>query len=232
MIPKIIHYCWFGGSELPAKAKKCIASWKKYCPDYEIIEWNEENFDVNLNPYTRMCYEQKQYAFLTDYVRLLVIYQQGGIYFDTDVEVVRSFDDMLVNKAFFGFENEDYVNTGVGFGAEANNEIIHQMIEEYEPLLDGTHGVITCPKLNTDALLKVGLKRDGRKQEFACATVYPMDFFNPYDDLTGRLKKTKNTYSIHWYSKSWMNRKLIIRNKLTRILHRVVGVDFWKGIKT
>ena len=113
MIPKKIHYCWFGRNEFPPKAQKCLASWKKYCPDYEIVEWNEDNFDVNQNAYTKMCYEQKKYAFLTDYIRLVVLEEHGGIYFDTDVEAVRSFDDLLDQPAFFGFEDNDHVNTGV-----------------------------------------------------------------------------------------------------------------------
>ena len=118
MIPRKIHYCWFGRGKKPRLAQKCIASWKKYCPDYEIIEWNEDNFDVNRNAYTQMCYKEKKYAFLTDYLRLLIGEEHGGIYFDTDVEAVRSFDELLDNPAFFGFENDRFVNTGEGFGAE------------------------------------------------------------------------------------------------------------------
>lgn len=104
MIPKKIHYCWFGRGEKPKLAKKCIDSWKKYCPDYEIIEWNEDNFDINLNSYTKWCYDNRKYAFLSDYVRLWVVNQNGGIYFDTDVEVIRNIDFLLDDQAFFGFE--------------------------------------------------------------------------------------------------------------------------------
>lgn len=222
MIPKKIHYCWFGRNELPEKAKKCIESWKKFCPDYEIIEWNEDNFDVNLNVYTKYVYENKKYAFLSDYVRLHIIYNEGGIYFDTDVEVVKCFDELLKNKAFFGFETAEYVNTGLGFGAEAGNQIVKQMLLEYHPLLDGEHGVIGCPILNTKALIKFGLNQNGVQQKLECATVYPIEYFNPYDDPTGRLNKTEYTYSIHWYAKTWMNRKAIIRSKLTKPLHRLL----------
>ena len=109
MIPKIIHYCWFGRGEKSKLAQKCIDSWKKYCPDYEIIEWNEDNFNIEMNGYTRMCYNQKKYAFLSDYVRLLVVEQYGGIYFDLDVELVKSLDDLLKHEAFFGFETDEYV---------------------------------------------------------------------------------------------------------------------------
>lgn len=222
MIPKKIHYCWFGRGEKPKLAQKCIASWKKYMPDYEIIEWNEDNFDVNMNAYTKMCYEQKKYAFLSDYIRLIVVEQHGGIYFDTDVEAVRSFDDLLDCSAFFGFETEKYANTGEGFGSEPGNKIVKQMIQEYAPLLDGQHGTIGCPHLNTDALLKFGLIQNGQKQELSDAIVYPPDFFNPYDDPTGILTKTANTYSIHWYGKSWMDKKTVLRSKLTKPIHRIM----------
>lgn len=221
MIPKKIHYCWFGRGEKPKLAQKCIASWKKYMPDYEIIEWNEDNFDVNLNPYTKMCYMQKKYAFLTDYLRLLIINEHGGIYFDTDVEAIKSFDNLLNYPAFFGFETNQYVNTGEGFGAESGNAIVRQMIAEYEPLLDGSNGFVGCPHLNTASLLKFGLQQTGAKQVFDDGVVLPSDYLNPYDDPTGILKKTKNTYSVHWYGKSWMDKKTVIRSKLTKPLHRI-----------
>ena len=232
MIPKKIHYCWFGRNELPKKAKKCIASWKKYCSDYEIVEWNEDNLDVNLNAYTKMCYEQKKYAFLTDYLRLLIIMEHGGIYFDTDVEVMRAFDDLLDNKAFFGFENREFINTGLGFGAEAGNKIVGQMIKEYDELLDGEQGTIGCPILNTSALIKLGLHRNGEQQCIDGVMIYPIDYFNPYDDLTGRLRKTQNSHSIHWYAKSWMDKKTIIRSTLTKPLHRLFGTEGFRRRKS
>ena len=232
MIPKVIHYCWFGRNPKPKLAEKCIASWKKYCPDYEIFEWNEDNFDVNQNPYTRMCYEEKKYAFLTDYIRLLVVYQHGGIYFDTDVEVVQSFNDLLLSPAFFGFEGQKFVNTGVGFGASAGDETVKKMIDEYDVLLDGQHGVIGCPTLNTQALLKLGLTLNGRKQTLTTgAEVYPADYFNPYNDETGELEKTKNTHSIHWFAKSWLDKKSIIRSKITQPFHRIFGVNCFAWLK-
>jgi hypothetical protein len=228
MIPKKIHYCWFGRGEKPKLAQKCIASWKKYCPDFEIIEWNEDNFDVNLNGYTQMCYEQKKYAFLSDYVRLKVLLEHGGVYFDTDVEVVRSFEKLLAHPAFFGFEDDAHVNTGVGFGCEAGNSVIKTMLEEYDPLLDGEHGVIGCPILNTQALVKHGLVLNGSSQKLSDAAVYCAEWFNPYDDPTGRLNKTSNTHSIHWYAKSWLSKGTILRSKLTKPLHRIFGTDCFK----
>ena len=231
MIPQKIHYCWFGRGEKPKLAKRCIASWKKYCPDYEIIEWNEDNFDINTNEYTKWCYENKKYAFLSDYVRLLVVYQNGGIYFDTDVELIRNPDFLLENKAFFGFECSEYVNTGVGFGSEAENIAVNQMIDEYLPLLDGKHGVIGCPKLNTEALVKLGLKRDGSYQEFPWGTVYPKEYFNPYESTTGVLNKTENTVSIHWYMGSCLMAGQRITRHITKLFHRFFGTDCFLWLK-
>lgn len=227
MIPKKIHYCWFGRGEKPKLAQKCIASWRKLCPDYEIIEWNEDNFDVNTNEYTKMCYEQKKYAFLSDYVRLLVVYEHGGLYFDTDVEVVKSFNSFLNYKAFFGFENDEYVASGLGFGSEAGSEALNAMIHEYDGLLDGLHGTTGCPILNTRAFSKLGFELNGKLQDINSVVLFPKDYFNPFDDNTGVLSKTENTYSIHWYGKSWMGKRSIFRNRLTRIVHRFMGTDFF-----
>lgn len=223
MIPKTIHYCWFGRGEKPKLAQKCIASWKKYCPDYEIIEWNEDNFDLDTNPYTRWCYDNRKYAFLSDYARLMIVGEYGGFYFDTDVELVKSLEPLRQHSAVFGFENDAFVNTGEGFGAEAGNAVVAAMREEYAPLLDGTHGTIGCPRLNTQALLRLGLMQNGAYQEVAGAAVYPADYFNPYDDPTGTLTKTKNTYSIHWYGKSWMSKGTVLRSRLMKPVHRVLG---------
>lgn len=225
MIPKIIHYCWFGKGEKSKLAQECIASWKKYMPDYEIIEWNEDNFDINTNEYTKMCYEQKKYAFLTDYLRLLIVKKYGGIYFDTDVEVLRNFDELLKLPAFFGFENDTHVASGLGFGAEAGNEIVSQMVREYDGLLDGLHGTIGCPVLNTEALLKFGLKLDGSQQCLKDAMVFPVEYFNPMNSVTGKIDRTINTYSIHRYSMSWLPKHKQIRSKITQKFHRIFGED-------
>ncbi len=239
MIPKKIHYCWFGRGEKPKLAKKCIASWKKYCPDYEIIEWNEDNFDVNMNGYTRMCYSQKKYAFLSDFVRLWVVYQNGGIYFDTDVELIRNTDFLLDNESFFSFETDETdfvsensaVNSGLAFGSVASGLAIKTMLDEYKTLLDGKHGVVMCPKLNTEALVKLDLVRDGSYQEFSWGTVYPKEYFNPYESSTGRLNKTKNTVSIHWYMGSCLTTMQKIRSAITKPLHRAFGTDCFSWLK-
>ena len=231
MIPKIIHYCWFGGNPKPKMAEKCIESWKKYCPDWQIIEWNEDNFDVNRNGYTKMCIEQRKYAFLSDYVRLFVVAEHGGVYFDTDVEVIKSLEPLLENEAFFGFETPEFVASGLGFGSVAHGTAVEAMLREYDILLDGTKGVIGCPRLNTAALEKLGLVRDGSMQVVAGAKILPIEYLNPYESNTGRLKKTKNSYSIHWYSASWMSWKKRLRAAITKPFHRIFGVDCFEWLK-
>lgn len=231
MIPKVIHYCWFGGGKKPKLARKCIDSWHKYMPDYEIIEWNENNFDINYNQYTKMCYEQKKYAFLTDYLRLLIVEDQGGIYFDTDVEVLRSFDNLLNNPAFIGFENNNYVASGLGFGAEPHNSAVLQMLDEYDALLDGEHGTIGCPTLNTNALRKLGLKLNGMMQDLKSIVVYPADCFNPMNSITGEITLEDHTFSIHRYSMSWLSKQSRLKSKLTRIFHRFFGEECFSWLK-
>lgn len=234
MIPKKIHYCWFGRGEKPKLAQKCIASWKKYCPDYEIVEWNEDNFDLDRNAYTRYCYENKKWAFLSDYVRLVVVAEHGGIYFDTDVELLRSPDELLQYEAFYGFENNEHVATGLGFGAQAGHPTIRAMQQEYEQLAlqpQEQYLAQACPRHNTDALLRFGLVLDGTRQNVAGAEILPTDWLNPYDDPTGRLNTTENTVSVHWYSKSWMSKSTVLRSKLTKPFHRLFGTDCFGWLK-
>ena len=231
MIPKTIHYCWFGRGEKPKLAQKCIASWKTFCPDYEIIEWNEDNYDVNSTPYTKYCYENKKWAFLSDYVRLDVVCRHGGVYFDTDVEVIKSFDDLLNNKAFFAFESSQIINTGLGFGAEKDSKFLKALMEQYAYTSEENVVIVGCPALNTTALLPFGLELDGRLQRIDDMLILPAEYMNPYDDPTGRLTITDKTVSIHWYSKSALSKKAILRSKLTRPLHRVFGVDCFKWVK-
>lgn len=185
-------------------------------------------YDVYQNAYTTYTYDNKKFAFLSDYARLQIILREGGIYFDVDVEVVRPLDELLRYPAFFGFETEEYVNTGVGFGAERGNKIVEGMLKEYNPLLDGKHGTRGCPILNTEALEKKGLIRNGQKQQIEGAQIFPIEYFNPYDDPTGRLNKTTKTYSIHWFAKSWMGKKEILRSQVLKPIHRMFGKDVFR----
>ncbi len=234
MIPKKIHYCWFGGKELPELAKKCIASWKKYCPDYEIIRWDESNFDLDQTTYTRWCYDNGKWAFLSDYARLAVVAGQGGVYFDTDVELVRSPDELLQFEAFYGFENDSSVNTGQGFGAQKQHPTLIAMCEGYlalKPDQEGNFPIQACPALNTAALLPMGLMLNGERQNVAGAEILPVDYLNPYDDSTGLLRRTDNTIGIHWYSKSWISKGALLRSKITRPFHRIFGKDCFRWMK-
>ena len=177
MIPKIIHYCWFGRNPLPKTAEKCIRSWKKYCPDYEIIRWDESNFDVNCNEYCREMYEQEKWAFLTDYVRLRVVYENGGIYLDTDVEVIKPLDDLLHNSAYMGLETTDKVNTGLGFGAERNHWFIGENMNYYEKW-KSSDPVETCPIITTRLLESKGLIYNHLNvNHLNGVTVYPTEYF-------------------------------------------------------
>ena len=231
MIPRKIHYCWFGRNEKPKLAQKCIASWKKYCADYEIIEWNEDNFDVNSSLYTHYCYENKKWAYLSDYVRLAVVYENGGIYFDTDVELIKPLDTLLMNEAFFAFENDKNVATGLGFGAEKGSRFIRAMMEQYVFSPEQNVCLRGCPELNTKALLPFGLALNGERQQLDGVLILPADYMNPYDDPTGRLNITENTISIHWYSKSGMSTGSKIRSIITRPFHRVFGVNCFQWLK-
>jgi len=227
-IPRIIHYCWFGGKPLPKLAQKCKASWERFFPDYEIREWNEQNYDVNAVPYTKYCYDHKMWAYLSDYVRLDVVEKEGGLYFDTDVEVVRRPEDLLTScRAYFGWETPEYLNTGLGFAAEAHHPAVKAMLAMYEGLVvDGKYMYPTmqgCPQLNTKALVAFGLKQNGSMQDVCDARILPIDYLCPFCDATGEMNKTGNTVSVHWFSKSPHGTKAAWKMKLTRPLHRFIN---------
>ena len=234
MIPKKIHYCWFGGKPKSGLYRRCIESWKRLCPDYEIIEWNEVNFDLGRYPYLQWCYDRGKWAFISDFARLIILKEQGGIYLDTDVELLRPLDGLLEYGAFMSFENNTYINTGIGLGSEPAHPVLDVLLQPYlemEPDGDGNFSLVPCPRLNTRELLPLGLRQDGTKQQVCGAEILPADYMNPYDDPTGRLHKTENTVSIHWYGKSWMNKRTILRSCLTRPIHRIFGVDALKRFR-
>ena len=225
MIPKIIHYCWLGGKPLPKLAQKCKKSWEKFFPDYEIKEWNETNYNVNAVPYTKYCYEHKLWAYLSDYVRLDVVEQEGGLYFDTDVEVVRRPDGLLQScHAYFGWETPEYLNTGLGFAAEAHHPAVKAMLRMYDGLVVNGKYMFEkmqgCPQLNTKALVPFGLKQDGSPQDVCEARILPMDYMCPFQDATGKMNETENTFSIHWFSKSPHGKWAAWKMNFTRPLHR------------
>lgn len=234
MISKVIHYCWFGRAEKPKLAQKCIESWKKYCPDFDIIEWNEDNFDVEQYPYLKWCYDHKKWAFLSDFARLLIVRDHGGIYFDTDVELLSPLDELLEYEAFYGFENDTNIATGLGFGAEKDHPTVTAMIEKYlciVPNAEGDYPLQACPALNTQALIPMGLVLNGTKQCVAGAEILPADYLNPYDDSTGRLCCTEHTVSVHWYSKSWISPRKRMVSSVTKVFHRIFGKHCFDWLK-
>lgn len=235
MIPKIIHYCWFGRNPLPESAIKCINSWRTFFPDYEIKEWNEDNFDVNIIPYTKEAYEARKYAFVSDYARMWILYHYGGLYFDTDVEVIKSMDDIVERGPFMGIEVEamsgDYplVAPGLGLGVNPGLGLYKEILDYYAPLhflcADGSLNQVTIVKHVTNVLVNNGLKQTNELQQVAGVWIYPIDFFNPLNDNTGELAITKNTRSIHWYTKSWLKKRNPLLNWLIRRIHRYFGND-------
>lgn len=238
MIPKVIHYCWFGGNPLPKSAQKCIRSWKKHFPDYEIKEWNEQNFDVNSIRYTQEAYERKKYAFVSDYARFFILYQYGGLYFDTDVEVIKPMEDLIAKGAFMGIEKDaDKVGVaaGLGLAAEPQMPIYKEIIDHYNqvPFVDekGVQIPGTVVKHTTDLLVKHGLILKDEIQHVANVWIYPNEYFNPLEDATGKLTITPNTRSIHWYSKTWVENYGPIRNWVTRWIHRIFGTNSLAWLK-
>lgn len=211
MIPKTIHYCWFGAAPLPEKERKCIESWRKYCPDYQIIEWNESNYDITKNEYIKQAYDAKRWAFVTDFVRLDIIYQYGGIYLDTDVELIKSLDSIIENNAFAGMECVDglylSVNTGLGFGAEKNHPIIAEWRNYYNNITfiqpDGKYDLLTTPARTTAQLEKHGFKQENVIQRIPNMTIYPTEYFSPKQYGSDKIVITSNTISIHHYSETW-----------------------------
>lgn len=227
MIPKIIHFCWFGGNEKPEKAQKCIASWRSVCPGYEIREWNEENISLEECPqYVQDACVAKKYAYVTDFVRLKVLFDHGGFYMDTDVELLKGLDPFLVDEGVIGFENNNFVNSGQMLAARAKHPILAEMMVRYNEIdfyrEDGSMYLLGCPHVNTEVLLNHGLIRNGQEQTVAGFHVYPADWFNPLDSATGELYKTQNTVSIHWYSMSWIPRGKRIRVILLRKVRKLL----------
>ena len=229
MIPKTIHYCWFGRNPLPSSARKCIASWKKYLPDYEIKEWNEDNFDVNRIPYTRDAYAAKKYAFVSDYARFWVLYHYGGVYFDTDVEVIRPMNEFIAKGPFMGWEKPG--STGVysiapGLGLAANKEqpLYQEILHGFEHLNfydeNGERNNYSMIPLVTDLLTQKGLKKDGSMQVIDDVILYPSEYLCPMEYFTGKVTITDNTYAIHWYSMTWLPKTAIWKFKLMRLVRR------------
>lgn len=229
-IPKIIHYCWFGRGALPKLAEKCIESWKKYCPDYKIICWNEDNFDFSSNRYAKEAYDAGKWAFVSDYVRLKVLYDEGGIYLDTDVEIIKPLDSLVKDGGFMGFDENGSVATGLGFACEKGDELVGKLLSDYDDipfvLPDGSYDLTPCPDRNNDTLKSLGMNQENKNQYFMGIHFLPEEYLCPKKYDTGRTRITDNTYSIHHYSASWTSKT----TKRTTFLKRIIGVRMYNKL--
>ncbi len=222
MIPKVIHYCWFGRNPLPRDVEKCIKSWKKFCPDYEIVRWDEDNFDINCHPFVKEAYAERAWAFVSDFARLKVVLENGGLYFDTDVELLKNPDFLLSEPAFMGVEQiQGYCTTGLGFGAEKGNKVIEKMLEKYDgiSLLRQSREELACPALNSSVVEELGFVNNGVVQHLDGITVYPPRYFDPISLGNTEYLLCDDSVSIHHYSASWTN----TGNRLKRKFFRLIG---------
>lgn len=231
MIPKIIHYCWFGGKPLPAKVENMITTWKKHCPDYEIKQWNENNFDVYQNRYCREAYESEKWAFVSDYARLKVLFDYGGIYMDTDVEVVKPFDDFLDYNAWLSFQSENQLATCVIASAKGN-EWIELLLEKYEYFrFVGDHGSYNM-MTNVDLITQITKDRYEIKFDKSCQifgdnnAIFPFEYFCAKDMITEKYFITENTYAIHHFTGTWMDWKRRLKTRVRILLTVLFGRQF------
>ena len=232
MIPKIIHYCWFGGEPLPEMAEKCIASWRKYNPGYQIKRWDENNFDLACDFFPREAHQVGRWAFVSDYARLKIIYENGGIYLDTDVEVIKSLDELLSFQCFLGAETDGYIATGLGFGAEKGSTVVGKMLDAYKgkhfQIGRGVFKDIPCPEINTPPLIELGYSYSASKiWSIPEVTVFPPEYFCPVDYITGATKITDKTYSIHHFSASWVSEQdIAIRRAVENARKNYKGIRY------
>ena len=240
-IPKVIHFCWFGHGEYPELIVKCMETWKKYLPEYEIVKWSEDNFDINSNQYVKEAYENKKWAFVTDYVRLYALYTCGGIYLDSDVEILKPIDEFLDNEAFSGFESKDTVPTAI-MGAVKGQRFIGELMHEYDErrfiLEDGSFDMKTNTVAITQACIRHGLELNGKKQTIEGCTFYPPIYFCP--NTIGRIvdRPSRKSYTIHHSAGTWSDDKVLNRTVLWKAkryaagrLRALVGTENIKKIK-
>lgn len=221
MIPKVIHYCWFGGKPIPNELRKYMKSWKRLCPDYQIRKWDESNFDVDRHPFVKAAYAAEAWAFVSDYARLKVVYDHGGIYLDTDIELLKNTDFLLEHDFFIGIQqkgkcDQAYATTGLGFGAVKYHEVVRKMMNEYDEIgfdLESKEK-FACPILNTKVLNGYGYKPSDDVQNYNGMVVYPSEFFDPCSPGSDKMLLTGNTVSIHHYSATWMDSQTRLRRRI------------------
>ena len=232
-IPKIIHYFWFGRGKKPDIFYKCLKSWEKYCPDYEIIEWNEDSFDINMNSYIKEAYERKKYAFVSDYARFYILKKYGGIYLDIDVEIIKNIDELLLNNTFMGFEDRNQVNPGLIMGAKSNDQVLNEILDIYDSFgcfPQDNHNV--C-KIVTDYLInKKNLDVNSNEIQYLDGvTVYPLEYFCACDYFTKKFSITDKTYSIHHYNGSWLSKKDKFINTIKKYVYIIIGRKNYDSLK-
>lgn len=227
MIPKKIHYIWLGGKEEPKILQKCKASWKKYCPEYEIIRWDESNLNINCCEYCKNAYEAKKFAFASDVLRFDILSHEGGIYLDIDVELIKPIDDILDHKIICGFENGSYIAPGLILGCEKGNELIKELYDEYKTrsfaTTPGMKNQVTICSIFTDKLKARGFKINNTLQEIDGIALFPSEYFCPKNMTDGRIKTTENTYSIHHYASTWVPKCVVFKNKMLQFMKRILG---------
>ena len=221
-IPKVIHYIWLGGNPLPKIAEKCIDSWKKFCPDYEIKRWDESNLDINKYQYTIDAYQNKKFAFVSDVFRTEILYKEGGIYFDVDVELTKSLNDVLENiDCAMGFETSNLLNPGLFIASKQDNPDLKNILDIYQTTQFDVNKLIdlTVCEIYTKYYEKLGLVRANTTQQIGKTMFYSSEYFSPIDVITNKNKITKNTHSIHWYNSSWYTQKQKFKSKLKKCLN-------------
>ncbi|ELC8443044.1 mannosyltransferase [Clostridium perfringens] len=228
-IPKKLHYCWFGGKDKPKLVVECIKTWKEKMPDYEIIEWNEENFDINKIQFTKEAYENKKWAFVADYCRNWVLYNYGGIYLDTDMEVLKSFDCFLRRQAFACVEKDDYINSAI-WGCKKGDLFVKLILDYYKNLDFNKYKDnlfdIAIPKIITELAIKNGYVKSEKPVAFFNDTViYPSEYFYPKKHSWEKASITNNTYAIHHYDGSWRSKDKILLSKMKKILIKFIGYN-------
>lgn len=225
MIPKIIHYCWFGGNEKPELAVKCIESWRKFCPDYTIVEWNEDNYDINSCKYVREAYDNGKWAFVSDYARFDILFEHGGIYFDTDVELINPINDIIEKGPFMGMEDDrGSINSGLGLALEKGNIIAKEILEGYRNRqfiqANGFYDQTNVVSYVTSIFKEKGYILESHIQCIEGITIYTKDYFCPLNYDTGELNITNNTRSIHHYTSSWKSGREKNWHQFSMLVHK------------
>lgn len=222
MIPKVIHYIWLGGNPTPKIFDKCLKSWQKYCPDYQIKKWDESNIDVNKYNFTKDTYNAKKYSFVSDVFRTEILYNEGGIYLDVDVELLKPIDDILTNiDCVMGFETSNKLAPGLIMASKKNNKDLLNILDIYKNMKFDSENLLNnviCD-IFTNYYQQKGLKPENKTQKIENTMFYSSDYFSPIDVITNKKKIVENTYSIHWYIASWYNPKQKFKNKLKKTLN-------------